>query len=359
LWRINLIFLTLLLCPHFSLSFFSSPPDKKNKMAQAQPALRIALDWTPCSNHVGFFVARALGFIPSGTQLLSPEAGGYTSSPARDVLEGRADLCIAPTETVIAYASPQDASSGAKPPQLIAVAALLQKDTSAIAVLESSGITSPKELDGKLYASYNARYEGSIVKSLVQSAGGQGTLRESFPPRLDCYDHVLSGAADATWIFLPHEGVKAQQQGIGLRTFALGDFGIPYGYSPLLLASPELLAGARGAEVKALLAGVARGYQHAAEHPAEAAQLLAQNSGHASLADAAFVEASVAAAAPAFLSASGAWGSMDKAVWSAFLEFLEGKGLLVGRDGKPLPAELTPKVEALFSNDFLPAGVAQ
>lgn len=318
-------------------------------------AFRVALDWTANVNHIGFFVAKAKGFIPPATELLSPEAGGYASSPAKDCLAGVVDLCIAPTETAIAYASPADAASGAQPPRLVAVATLLQRDTSAIAVLASSPILTPAHLDGKTYASYNARYEGAIVRALVQGAGGKGDIVEAFPPRLNCFEEVLEGRADATWIFLPHEGCQAAAKGVSLRTFALGDFGIPYGYSPLLLAQPALLSGPRRAELKAFLAGLARGYQYAAAHPEEAADLLREGSGHASLADAAFVRASAAAAAPAFLTPQGAWGAMQPGVWGEFLAFLEKRGLLTGRDGAPLPAELKPNVAALFTNELLEA----
>ncbi len=38
-----------------------------------------------------------------------------------------------------------------------AVAALLAEDTSAIVTLNSSGLDSPKSLDGRTYASYGAR----------------------------------------------------------------------------------------------------------------------------------------------------------------------------------------------------------
>jgi ABC-type nitrate/sulfonate/bicarbonate transport system substrate-binding protein len=317
--------------------------------------MRIALDWTPNVNHIGFYVARAKGLIPASVELLSPCADNYNSTPAKEVLAGRADLCVAPTETAIAYASPQSASAGPLKPQLVAVAALLQRDTSAIAVLASSSVTRPSALDGARYASYNARYEGSIVRALVQADGGKGELVEYYPPKLDCFEQVLGGQAAATWIFNHHEGVQAAQRGIALCTFAMGDYGIPYGYSPLLLATPELLA-SRAPELQALLAGVAQGYAFAAAHPAEAAELLRENSAHQALNDAAFVRDSAAAAAPYFCNpATGAWGGMDKGVWEAFLGFLAAKGLLQGRDGVVLPAELTPRVEDLFTNAFLPA----
>jgi ABC-type nitrate/sulfonate/bicarbonate transport system substrate-binding protein len=322
--------------------------------------MRIALDWTPNANHVGFYVARAKGFIPPDTQLLSPEADGYALSPAKAVLAGAADLAVAPTETAIAYASPATAAGPRPAPALLAVAALLQRDTSAIAVLASNAaIQRPRDLDGKRYASYNARYEGALVRALVQADGGKGEVAEAFPPRLDCFERVLAGSADATWIFLPHEGCLAAARGTPLRTFSMAAAGIPYGYSPLLLAAPALLAGPRAGELRALLAGVARGYAFAAAHPAEAAECLRSGSGpHPSLADAAFVRASVEAAAPAFLSAQGAWGAMEGARWEEFLSFLAGRGMLTGREGGALPAELAPRAGELFTNAFLPEAAA-
>ena len=44
----------------------------------------------------------------------------------------------------------------------------LQDNTSAIVTLKSSGIDSPKQLDGKRYASYGARYEGRIVQQMIK-----------------------------------------------------------------------------------------------------------------------------------------------------------------------------------------------
>ncbi len=49
------------------------------------------------------------------------------------------------------------------------------------------------------------------------------------------------GEADATWIFLGWEGVDAQIKGVELNAFKLGDYGIPYGYTPLLVALPQFL----------------------------------------------------------------------------------------------------------------------
>ena len=58
------------------------------------------------------------------------------------------------------------------------VAVLLQKQTSTIVTLKSSGLDRPAKLDGKVYASYAARYEGRIVQKLIQADGGSGDYKE-------------------------------------------------------------------------------------------------------------------------------------------------------------------------------------
>ena len=65
--------------------------------------------------------------------------------------------------------------------RLVAVAALLQTQTSAIVTLKSSDIDSPKKLDGKRYASYEGRFEMPIVQQLIRDDGGEGLAIEVKP----------------------------------------------------------------------------------------------------------------------------------------------------------------------------------
>ncbi|HKL16152.1 MAG TPA: ABC transporter substrate-binding protein, partial [Balneolaceae bacterium] len=188
--------------------------------------LRLALDWTPNTNHTGFFVAREKGFYKdAGIELdiQSPLDDNYSTTPAKKLELGDTDLAIAPTESLISY------RTKAKPFAMRAIAALLQEDASAIATLESSGTSRPKELDEKSYASYGARYEDQIVKQMIQNDGGKGVLECHYPDKLGIWNTLVDATYDATWIFTAWEGVEAEKRGIELTTFRLGDYGIPYG----------------------------------------------------------------------------------------------------------------------------------
>lgn len=48
------------------------------------------------------------------------------------------------------------------------------------------------------------------------------------------------GEGDATWVFMPWEGVLAQRAGLELTAFNPED-SVPYGYSPVLAAHPDFL----------------------------------------------------------------------------------------------------------------------
>ena len=195
--------------------------------------LKLALDWTPNSNHTGFYVALSQGwYMEAGIDLLIlPPSDDYTinETPGRRLVRGEVDLAIAPTESCISCWT-SDHLDSVKP---IAVATVLNKSASAICTMRSSGIINPAQLDGKRYASYEGRFEMAIIRQMIKNAGGKGEIIEVVPEKLKCFDAVVSNDCQATWIFEGWEGVDARTKGLEINTFDPEDYGVPYGYSPL------------------------------------------------------------------------------------------------------------------------------
>ena len=199
--------------------------------------LVLYLDWTPNINHIGFFVAKDLGFYENlgiRINILDPSTDDYKITPAKKVELGESDFALCPFESVISY------RTKSKTFDLIAVAAVLQKDLSAIAV-KNKAITSPKFLDNKTYASYGARYEDLIVKQMIINDGGNGTINIKYPNKLGIWETVMKDKYDSTWIFLNWEGIEAKGKNITLNYFRMSDFNIPYSYSPVVVGSEKLL----------------------------------------------------------------------------------------------------------------------
>jgi ABC-type nitrate/sulfonate/bicarbonate transport system substrate-binding protein len=205
--------------------------------------LKLALDWTPNVNHIGFFIANDLGFYKEqgiDLEILNPKDDNYSMTPGKKLELDFADFAIAPFETVISL------NNKVNQVQAMAIYAIMQKDLSSIVTLKSSNITSPKLLDGKTYASYKARYEDHIVKEMIKNDEGKGDLNIIYPEKLGIWNTLLTGNADATWIFDNWEGIEASGKNIELNNFTLGEFDIPYGYSPVVLTKMENLIKQKG-----------------------------------------------------------------------------------------------------------------
>ena len=166
--------------------------------------ITVALDWTPNTNHIGFYVAKSRGWYADAgldVTLLSPHHDGYKATPASRVADGSATFAVTPTESVVSSHTLPPSQARARP-RLVAVAALQSRSTSAVVTLKASGRDTPAKLDGANYASYGARYEGRIVQQLIKAAGGTGEYTESVPDMLGIWNTLLAGKADATWVFM-------------------------------------------------------------------------------------------------------------------------------------------------------------
>jgi ABC-type nitrate/sulfonate/bicarbonate transport system substrate-binding protein len=299
--------------------------------------LKIALDWTPNTNHTGFFVALEKGFYKEcylDVEIISPEPDQYTVTPAKKLELGGVDLALASFESVISY----NTKANAVPCK--AIAAVLQEDLSAIVTLSSSGIDTPRQLDGKRYASYKARYEDEIVRQLIKNDGGEGTLKLSYPEKLGIWNTLLTGQADATWIFVNWEGVLAETAGVELNTFKMSDFGIPYGYSPVIMATKAGI-NARLDDFQAFLLASKKGFLHAKKYTAESIEILEKVLPEGDK-EAINLHKSQLITAGAY-GDSNSWGLMQKSRIQSFVDFLRAHGL----------EKDIESVDDLFTNELL------
>ena len=231
--------------------------------------ITLAPDWTPNINHIGFFAALEKGFYKElglEVEIIDPSADNYAVTPAKKVEMGVADFALCPTESVISY------RTKSTPFDLIGVATVFQKDVSAIAVRAGEGIDLPKDLDGKSYASYEARYEDGIVRQMIRNDGGEGSIKVDYPNKLGIWDTLLNKTFDSTWVFLNWEGVEAEGLGAKLNYFKMADYGIPYSYSPLLVASEAKIAERKEA-YRAFVEASRKGFNFCQENPSEAVDL--------------------------------------------------------------------------------------
>jgi ABC-type nitrate/sulfonate/bicarbonate transport system substrate-binding protein len=306
--------------------------------------IRLALDRTPNTNHTGFYVALANGSYQKAgldVEFISPDQDEYQLMPARRVAQNRCELAITPSESVISY------QTNGNP--LVAIATVLARDVSAIVTLRESGIDRPQQLDGKVYASYGARYEEDIIRQLIQNDDGRGQFVAHKSAWSGIWRALLTREVDAAWFWLTWEGVRADIEGIDINQFLFDDYGIPYGYNPVLTAhrswidqNPDIL--------RRFLEATGAGFRFAVRKPDEAARMLVKTANHPALADRNFVEQSQRLASCYYLDGEGNWGFMHRSVWASFANWMIRNHMLIDREG-----ELIQQMDAdtLFTNEYL------
>jgi len=283
--------------------------------------LRLALDWTANSNHIGFYVALEKGFyrdLELELELLTPDQDDYQVTPAKKVELGVADLALCPMESILSY------RTKANPFPLIAIAAVLQEDLSAIVSLADKGFESPKSLDQKSYASYKAKYEDEIVKKMIQNDGGSGEIELLYPDKLGIWNTLVEGKADSTWVFMNWEGLQAKAKGIDLTHFRLKDYGIPYSYSPIIAVNKATLEATKS-HYRSFLAASRKGFVFAQNNPRESSEILFPHI------DSDYREIDLEASVRMTTAAMGSqadWGRMDHSNIQEYLDWLHSSGLL-------------------------------
>lgn len=323
----------------------SAPPSSfhVDPSPSAAPAtVRLALDWTPNTNHTGFFVARSKGWYDeAGIDLrILP----YASATPETLLAAHQADCGISFQDSLTFA----VAAGA---DIVSVAAILQKTASAIGVLADGPIQRPRDLDGKTYAGFGYPNEAPTLKAVITADGGTGDFTSAM---LDAaaYEALYNKKADFTIPFTAWEGVEAGLRGIKLRYFQFADYGFPEFYQVVLACDRQWLEKDPEAARRFVTATV-KGFQFAADQPDDAAAILVtENPG---VFDA---NKELPAASQRFLAegrylvdATGTFGTQTLQRWTAYSAFLYDQGLLVDGAGKPLAAP--PDYGRLFTNDFL------
>ncbi len=305
--------------------------------------VRVALDWTPNTNHTGLFVAQAEGWFADAG--LDVEILPYNStSPDTLVSAGAAEFGVSFQDT-FTYSK----AAGA---DITSVMAVLQHWGSEIAVrADRADITSPADLDGAVYGGFGGPGEEPKMRAVIQGAGGRGEF-STVVLGTSAYEALYAGEVDFTEPFVAWEGIEAELRGEPLKTFAYTDFGFPDAYAVLLVGHSPWLA-EHPEQARAFVQAAQRGYTLGAEDPDRAAQILL-DANRDVLTEPELVRRSQRMLAQRYLrDDAGVVGPQTAQQWEGFSGFLHDTGTLAGPDGAPLAER--PDFTTWWTNDYLAA----
>jgi len=304
--------------------------------------VRVQLDWTPNTNHIGIYVGLAKGWYEE--QGLDVQVLPYTdANPDTIVANGNAEVGISfPANVIFSRAAGLD---------LISVAAVLQSNPTELAVLESSDIKRPRDFDGRTYAGFGLPYEEPQIRTVIKADGGKGEF-ETAVLSTAAYEALYEKRADFTEIFTTWEGIEAGLRGIKLRTFRYDAFGVPDFPGVVLVARRSAVN--ETSPLRRFLEVTRRGYELAAAGPDEASQVFMDHLPGA-FPEPELVRRSTRMLASFFVDKAGRWGTQDASKWQAYSRWFLGQGIVKDRNDKVIDNE-SALGGPLFTNELLPGG---
>ncbi|MDO5746040.1 MAG: ABC transporter substrate-binding protein [Actinomycetaceae bacterium] len=334
------------------LSGCSSPADKNTaqeteafgsseKTDSNLQTVSVILDWTPNTNHTGIYVAQQQGLYEKAG--LKVEIQGYSKAGVEAVLSNNgAQFGFTGLNGVAqAHAGSQD---------IKIVYNLQQRASNGISVMESSPFQRPKDLDGKIFATYGADDAGAIVRKVIQGDGGKGHF-ETIVVGTGSYEAVVQGRADFAEGLTTWEGLEYKLRGKPLRFFYPDDYGVQTSPCLIGIGTTEKLINDNPKLVEKFIRATKQGYDYALQHPEEAAKILVEANPQAKINAELAIESQKMLAEEFWKDSRGETGLADLDKWKTYLNYMSEEKLITDPQGNP--TKRPPNAAELVTNEFV------
>jgi ABC-type nitrate/sulfonate/bicarbonate transport system substrate-binding protein len=224
---------------------------------------------------------------------------------------------------------------------VVAIAAIIQHNTSGFASPVEKGIKTPADFEGKKYGGWGSPMEEAVLRAMMDKYGADFDKLEMVSIGSADFFTSVTKDVDFTWIYYGWDGVAAELRGIDLNFINLReeDEALDF-YTPVIIASEETI-GQNPDLVKGFLRAVTKGYEYCIEKPEEAAEFLLKVSPEL---DRELVIESQKFLSKEYQSDAPAWGLMKREIWESYATWMYERDLI----------ESMLDVDKAFTNEFLP-----
>jgi putative hydroxymethylpyrimidine transport system substrate-binding protein len=275
----------------------------------------LILDFLPNPVHIAIYQGLAAGTYKANNINLKVQTPTSTSDTLRLLATDRADIGIVSLlDFLTSYQQQQP---------ITAFMALEQRPLGSLLALEKSGVTSPKDLEGKTVGVTGVPSDLAAVNSMVTDAGGDPTKVKTVTIGFNAVQNLISEKVQAAVGFWNAEGVQLQAQE-PTRIFKLDEFGAP--------PYPELVAFTRNDTIQnnpalicAFVKATVEGYTQATANPDQALDNLTKQAEGLALSDA---KAQYEALKPVYQADAPTYGALNLAVLADYLTWAKEAKIL-------------------------------
>jgi putative hydroxymethylpyrimidine transport system substrate-binding protein len=274
----------------------------------------LILDFLPNPVHIAIYQGLATGTYKANNINLKVQTPTSTSDTLRLLATDRADIGIV---SLLDFLTSQQRQP------ITAFMALEQRPLGSLLALEKSGITSPKDLEGKTVGVTGVPSDLAAVNSMVSNAGGDPSKVKTVTIGFNAVQNLIAGKVDAAVGFWNAEGVQLQAQE-PTKVFKLDEFGAP--------PYPELVAFTRNDTIQenaaltcAFTKATVEGYASATANPDQALDNLTRQAEGLALSDA---KAQYEALKPVYQADAPVYGALDLEVLGQYLTWAKEAKIL-------------------------------
>lgn len=283
----------------------------------------LMLDYTPNTNHTGFYVALNKGYYKDqglDVEIIEPGDNATTSM----VAVNKANFGVSYQEDVTYALTSED------PLPIKTIATIIQHNTSGFVALESSGIKSVKDFEGKTYAGWGAPSEEAVIKACMEKEGADFSKLTI----VGADGSGIAGLSDKTgadkvnisWEFYGWAVTKAIMDGYKVNYMPLADIDerLDY-YTPVIITNNEMIEN-DPETVQKFMAATKKGYEYAIDNPDESAEILHDEALQDTDLD--FLKESQKYLSEQYAKDAESWGVMKDSVWDNYTDFMYESGLI-------------------------------
>ena len=232
------------------------------------------LSWAPDTNHIGVYVAKNKGYFKQAG--LDVDIVAVAQAGAEQAVNnGMADFALSNLTNVGIYTL-----KGAKIKQVMQV----QQKPSAIwcSLASNKDIKSPKDFDGKTFATFGSNESDAVIRRMIQTDGGKGTF-DKVTVGTSTFQTLSSKKADFGGFYATWEGVQADMYGPKLNCFTEPDYGVPGNADTIGIITSSKTISSNPTLVRKFVQATKKGYEYAYSHPDDAAAILVKEAPDANL----------------------------------------------------------------------------
>ena len=232
------------------------------------------LSWAPDTNHIGVYVAKNKGYFKQvglDVDIVAVAQAGAEQA----VNNGMADFALSNLTNAGMYTT-----KGAKIKQVMQV----QQKPSAIwcSLASNKDIKSPKDFDGKTFATFGSNESDAVIRRMIQTDGGKGTF-DKVTVGTSTFQTLSSKKADFGGFYATWEGVQADMYGPKLNCFTEPDYGVPGNADTIGVITNDKTISSNPDLVRKFVQATKKGYEYAYSHPDDAAAILVKEAPDANL----------------------------------------------------------------------------